>query len=214
MAIIKNLENKIKMATIVSVASLVVSITIVISVLFYTYGQVAESRKTIYILDNGVPILAKQTDQSVNRPVEYKAHVDLFHSLFFNIAPDDKYIEYQMNKAMYLIDESGIQQYNNLKEKGFFSQIMNSSAVLTIQTDSIQLDMANKYFRYYGKQTIDRKSSTVIRSIITEGFMNDIPRTTNNPHGILITKWKTLENRDLSTREKTVLWWLLIDYEG
>ncbi|HLT86488.1 MAG TPA: conjugative transposon protein TraK [Sphingobacterium sp.] len=205
MAIIKNLENKIKMATIVSVASLVVSITIVISVLFYTYGQVAESRKTIYILDNGVPILAKQTDQSVNRPVEYKAHVDLFHSLFFNIAPDDKYIEYQMNKAMYLIDESGIQQYNNLKEKGFFSQIMNSSAVLTIQTDSIQLDMANKYFRYYGKQTIDRKSSTVIRSIITEGFMNDIPRTTNNPHGILITKWKTLENRDLSTREKTVL---------
>lgn len=193
------------MATIVSVASLVVSITIVISVLFYTYGQVAESRKTIYILDNGVPILAKQTDQSVNRPVEYKAHVDLFHSLFFNIAPDDKYIEYQMNKAMYLIDESGIQQYNNLKEKGFFSQIMNSSAVLTIQTDSIQLDMANKYFRYYGKQTIDRKSSTVIRSIITEGFMNDIPRTTNNPHGILITKWKTLENRDLSTREKTVL---------
>ena len=92
MAIIKNIESKIKMATLLSVLSFVVSLTIVITNIVYTYKEKADARKTIYILDKGTPVLAKQTDQQVNRPVEYKGHVDLFHSLFFTMTPDDKYI--------------------------------------------------------------------------------------------------------------------------
>lgn len=204
MAIIKNIESKIKMATLVSVLSFTVSLAIVIGVILFTSRQMSEARKTIYILDKGTPILAKQTDQHVNRPVEYKAHVDLFHSLFFTLTSDDKYIQYQMKKAMYLVDESGIQQYNNLKEKGLFSQIMSSSAVLTIETDSIQLDIPKRYFKYYGKQRIERRTSYVIRSLVTEGYLQDVPRSQNNPHGIIIHRWRTLENRDIATRTKNV----------
>lgn len=205
MAIIKNIESKIKMATILSILSFVVSLTIVITSFIFTSKQMAESRKSIYILDNGTPILAKQTDQQVNRPVEYRAHIDLFHTIFFTMTSDEKYIESQMRKAMYLIDETGIQQYNNLKEKGFFSQIMSSSAVLTIQTDSIQIDLPKKSFRYYGKQRIERKTSYVVRSLITEGSFEDVPRSQNNPHGIIIQRWRTLENRDVATGVKNVL---------
>jgi len=205
MGIIKNIENKIKMATVLSVLSFTVSLIVVLASLFYSYKQMEESRRSIYILDNGTPILAKQTDQQVNRPVEYRAHVDLFHSIFFTMTSDDKYIESQMKKAMYLIDESGIQQYNNLKEKGFFSQIMSSSAVLTIQTDSIHLDVPNNYFRYYGKQRIERKTSYVIRSLVTEGYFTDVPRSQNNPHGVIIERWRTLENKDIATSVKNVL---------
>ncbi len=103
---------------------------------------------------------------------------------------------------MYLVDESGALQYNNLKEKGFFNSILSSSSVLTLQTDSIQLDMVNKRFIYYGKQIIDRRSSTVTRSLITTGNLKDIPRSDNNSHGVLITNWKTLENKDLSNVQK------------
>lgn len=172
--------------------------------LFFT-NQLNNARKTIYILDKDVPILAKQTDQQVNRPVEYKAHVDLFHSLYFTLTPDDKQIQYQMDKAMYLVDETGMQQYNNLKEKGYFNQIMASSAVLTIQTDSIYLDVPKRYFRFYGKQKIDRKSSTTVRSLVTEGYLQDIPRSVNNPHGVIIQNWKTLENKDLDYVTKQAL---------
>src|SRR5690606_6268709 len=202
MSIIKNIESKIKLATVISVLSLVVSLAIVIAVIIFTSKQMADSRKSIYILDKGTPILAKQTDQQVNRPVEYKAHVDLYHSMFINLSPDNDYIEYQMKKAMYLIDESGIQQYNNLKEKGFYNNIMASSSVLSIMTDSIQLDVPNKYFKFYGTQRIDRRSSYVIRTLITEGYLRDVPRSQNNPHGIIIERWRTLENRDISTRAK------------
>ncbi|RZJ23697.1 MAG: conjugative transposon protein TraK [Acinetobacter sp.] len=200
--IIKNIESKIRLATMVAIGSFFTSIIIAVSVSFFAYKQVEIARRSIYILDNNVPILAKQTDVQMNRPAEYKAHVDLYHSIFFSLTPDDKYIEYQMKKSMYLIDESGVQQYNNLKEKGYFTSILSSSSVLTIQTDSIYINLPKKYFRFYGKVKIDRRSTVVLRSLITEGYLKDIPRSENNPHGVLITKWKTLENKDLENVQK------------
>ena len=200
--IIKNIESKIRLAMFISAGSLIVSLLIVAMNSFYSYKMVSNAQKSIYLLDNNVPVLARQTDMQMNRPAEYRAHVNLFHSLFFSLTPDDKYMEYQMKKAMYLIDESGMQQYNDLKEKGFFNSILSSSSVLTLETDSIALDPPRHYFRYYGKLKIDRRSSTVVRSLITEGYLKDIPRSNNNPHGVLITGWKTLENKDLDNVEK------------
>ena len=202
MSIVKNLEAKIRLAAITAIASLIIALLMVIVVSISAYKQVENARKTIYLLDNNIPLMARQTSMQMNRPAEYRADVDLFHSIFFDLTPDDKYIEYQMKKAMYLVDESGVQQYNNLKEKGYFTSILSTSSVLTLQTDSIYLDMPRKYFRYYGKQEIDRRSTQVTRSLITEGYLRDIPRSQNNPHGVLITGWKTLENKDLSNVQK------------
>jgi conjugative transposon TraK protein len=198
--IIQNIESKIRLATVLSLGSLLSSIIICGFVSAYAYQQVANARQSIYILDNDIPILAKQTNMQMNRPAEYKAAVDLFHSLFFNLTPDDKHIEYQMKRAMYFVDETGVGQYNNLKEKGYFNSILSSSSVLSIQTDSIILNQNR--FRYYGKQKIDRRSATITRSIITEGELIDIPRSENNSHGVLITNWKTIENKDLSNVSK------------
>ena len=203
--LVKKIEDKMKLSAIVAIGSFILSIAICIVALAYSYKLVESSRKSIYILDNNIPILAKQTDEGMNRPAEYKAHIDLFHSIFFSLSPDDKFIEYQMKKAMYLIDESGALQYNNLKEKGFYNSIISSSSVLTLQTDSILLDIPNAIFRYYGKQKIDRRTSTVTRSLITEGKLRDIPRSENNPHGVLITSWRTIENKDLQNVQKNNL---------
>ncbi|RBQ12039.1 conjugative transposon protein TraK [Pedobacter miscanthi] len=203
--IVKNIESRILLATFVSIGSLLLALLVSIVVSVYAYKQVISARKSIYILDNNVPILAKQTDVQMNRPAEYKAHIDLFHSIFFSLTPDDRFIEYQMKRAMYLIDESGARQYNDLKEKGYFSSVLSSSSVLTLQTDSIVLDLPHLYFRYYGRQKIDRRSVTVFRSLITEGYLKDIPRSENNPHGVLITGWKTIENKDIENVQKNSL---------
>jgi conjugative transposon TraK protein len=200
--LIKNIEAKVRLATWVAFGSFITAIILSIIVSAYASRQVADARKTIYILNNNVPLQATQTDMQMNRPAEYRADVDLFHSLFFSLTPDDHYIEYQMKKAMYLVDQSGMEEYNDLKENGFFNSILSSSSVLTLQTDSIAVDMPKHYFRYYGKLKIDRRSSTVVRSLITEGYLKDIPRSDNNPHGVLIINWKTLENKDLSDVQK------------
>lgn len=202
--IIKNIETKVRLATFLSAGCLIAAVLMVIGVSFFAYRQVADARKSIYIMDAAnVPMPARQTDVQMNREAEYRSHVGRFHSLFFSLTPDDRFMEYQMKQAMYLIDESGALQYNNLKEKGFFNSILSSSAVLTIRTDSIQIDMPQRYFRYYGTQKIDRRSSAITRSLITEGYLSDLEiRSDNNPHAVLITRWKTLENKDIQHVQK------------
>ncbi|MDP9079000.1 MAG: conjugative transposon protein TraK [Bacteroidota bacterium] len=202
--IIKNIESKIRLATFLSAGSFICALAMVGIVSFFAYKQVSIARKSIYVLDaNSTPVLGRQTDVQMNRAAEYRSDIVRFHSLFFTLTPDDKYIENQMKQAMYLVDESGALQYNNLKEKGFFNSILSSSAVLTITMDSVYLDMPHKYFRYYGKQKIDRRSSSLTRSLVTEGYLKDLDvRSDNNPNAVLITQWKTLENKDLDNVQK------------
>ena len=80
--------------------------------------QAATVQKKVYVLDGNVPILVRRTTMEETLDVEAKNHVEMFHHYFFTLAPDDKYIRYTMEKAMYLVDETGLAQYNTLKEKG------------------------------------------------------------------------------------------------
>lgn len=202
--IVKNIEAKVRLATTLSLASFALALVISLGASYFAYQQVSDSRKSIYVLQDGVnPLRAVRTDIELNRAAEYRAHISRFHSLFFSLIPDEHFIESQMRQAMYLIDESGAAQYNNLKERSFFSSVLSSSAVLTIQMDSIFLDEKKGYFKYYATQRIDRKSMLTIRTLITEGRLRDLPsRSEHNPHAVLITSWKTLDNTERSSVEK------------
>ena len=126
----------------------------------------------------------------------------MFHNLFFTLAPDDKYIDYTIKKAMYLIDESGLAQYNALKEKGFYNNIIGTSTICSIFCDSIQLDKNRMSFTYYCRQRIDRRTSILMRQLITAGSLRRVPRTENNPHGFIIYGWRTIANKDISESQK------------
>ena len=115
--VIKNLENKIKLVGIVCTAFLVGCVIISISSIWTARTMVADAQKKVYVLDGNVPILVRRTTMDETLDVEAKSHVEMFHHLFFTLAPDDKYIRYTIEKAMYLVDETGLAQYNTLKEK-------------------------------------------------------------------------------------------------
>ena len=200
--IVKNIEKRIKINKTMAIATVIFAIVIVIVGFSYSYKIVQDSRKSIYILDNGVPVLVNQTDELLNRPVEYKAQVELFHRLFFTLAPDDEYINKNIDKALYLMDDSAKKERSNLTEKGWYNQIISSNATVSIQTDSINIDLNSKRFMYYGTQMINRKTSLIIRKLITQGTFRDIPRTPNNAHGVLLENWNILDNTELSVKQK------------
>ena len=87
-----------------------------------------------------------------------------------------------------------------LKEKGFYSNIMGTSAVFSIFCDSIKFDKDKMEFTYYGRQRIERRSSILTRELVTAGQIKRVPRTDNNPHGLLITNWRTLLNKDIEQK--------------
>ena len=149
-----------------------------------------------------MPILVNRTTMDETLDVEAKSHVEMFHHYFFTLAPDDKYIKYSMEKAMYLVDETGLAQYNTLKEKGFYSNILGTSAVFSIFCDSIKFNKEKMEFTYYGRQRIERRSNILTRELVTAGQLKRVPRTDNNPHGLLIVNWRTLINKDIEQKTK------------
>ena len=80
---------------------------------------------------------------------------------------------------------------------------MGTSAVFSIVWDSISFNKETMAFTYYGRQRIERRTSVLMRELVTEGFLKRVPRTDNNPHGLLIVNWRTILNKDLEQRNKS-----------
>src|SRR5574344_542851 len=203
MPVIKNLENKIKLVTIFSILFLVACVVISLGSVLIAKGMVDRAQDKVYVLDSNVPILVHRTEASEDIDIEAKSHIEMFHHLFFTFTPDDKYIQYTMDKAMYLVDESGMAQYNALKEKGFYNNLLSTSTIFSIFCDSIKFDRKSMQFQYYGRQRIERRSKILYRAIVTAGKLRRVPRSENNPHGLLILNWRTLLNKDIEEKEKS-----------
>jgi len=159
--------------------------------------MVTKERDQIYVLDGDIPFLAERAELETNFIMEGKAHIQLFHHYFFNLPPDDNYIQWTLGKALYMADGTALKQKQALDEKGFYSDLLASSAICMVTCDSIQLDEHTRKFTYYGTQKIKRRTRTQKRTLVTTGQLENVQRSRNNPHGLLITHWKTLENKDL-----------------
>ena len=173
------------------------------SYIYYHSVQLVElSKQKIYVLDNGKSLLvALREDISENRDAEARDHVKRFHELFFTLEPDKAYIENNVREALYLADRSAMEQYQAFKENNLYNQVIASDISMTLQTDSIKLDFSAYPYRFtfIGRQKIVRKSNITIRSLRTSGYLRNISRTDNNPHGFLMENWRIDENKDLET---------------
>ena len=195
--LIQSLEQKTKLALFTVVAAIVGCTVICGICIFFCAKLVTDERSQIYVLDGDIPFLAERSMQESNFVMEARAHIQLFHQYFFNLPPDDDYIKWTLGKAMYMADGTALKQKQAMEENGFYSDIISSSAVCTIICDSINFDEHQRVSKYYGTQLIKRRSRDMKRSIITVGAIENVPRTENNPHGLMITNWRTLENKDL-----------------
>ncbi|MDD2305963.1 MAG: conjugative transposon protein TraK [Prolixibacteraceae bacterium] len=172
--------------------------------LYKSFSLVSQMQGKVYILANGKALEAYASDRKDNIPVEAKDHVKTFHQLFFTLDPDDKVIKTNLTKALYLADASAKREYDNLKENGYYSGIISGNISQAIKVDSISIDI-DQYpyrFRCYATQSIIRTTSIVSRSLITEGALRNVSRSDNNPHGFLIERWNTIENRDIKTENR------------
>ena len=187
-----------------SMLVIVACISISIFIVYKSYDLTANAQKRIYILANGKALEAYSADRKDNLPVEARDHVKMFHYYFFTLDPDDKVIQSNLNKALYLADASAKKQYDNLKENGYYSNLISGNISQEIQMDSIIIntDFYPYYFKYRGQQKIIRPTTITIRSLVTEGYLRNVSRSDNNSHGLLIEKWQTLENTDLSTQNR------------
>lgn len=173
-------------------------------VLYKSYEQSAQIQDKIYILSGDKAMEAFASSRKDNVLVESKSHVALFHTYFFTLDPDEKVIESNIIKALYLADGSAKKQYDNLKETGYYSNIIAGNISQKISIDSISVDLRSEPYRFncYGVIRIIRPNSVVTRNLITQGFLRNTSRSDHNSHGFLIERWETIENRDIKTETR------------
>lgn len=204
MPVLKNIENKIRLVTVVLIVVVAGCVVISLGSVITARMLVSDAQKRVYVIDGNVPIPVTQKEDDVTLGIEAKSLVEMFHTFFFTLSPDEKYIEYTMKKALYLSDNSGQVQYNLLKERGFYQNVVSTNTLCTLYTDSIKFNKDSMQFVFYGRQRMERASMVVYRSLVTSGYVKKLPgRSDNNPYGMIITRWRIIDNRDLSTEAKT-----------
>ncbi|WP_316834978.1 conjugative transposon protein TraK [Pedobacter nutrimenti] len=187
--------------------SIILIVANVITVGLYVYfceQRVKRAEDKVLILLNGKVVSAITSDRTDNLLIELKDHVKTFHQLFFTLAPDEKVITGNITKALYLADATAKREYDNLKEQNYYSNVISGNVSQTVLVDSIKVntDTYPYSFRFFGRQEITRATTIATRSLVTEGLLRSVSRSDNNPHGFLLEGWHTLENQDISIKNR------------
>ena len=158
----------------------------------------------IYLLDQGQLLAATSHNVQDNRPVEAQDHVKRFHEYFFTLDPDSKAIESNVTQSLLLSDESAKRAYDNYKESGYYNNLIQANISQHITVDSVTINPATYpyYAKCYATEQIIRSSSVTTRNLVSECYLRDVSRSSNNPHGFLMERWRVLQNIDLSTQPR------------
>ncbi len=207
---LKNVESAFQKTRTIAVIFMVFCISVLI---LDSYRDAELENKLLARLDKPYLLVGDQVHMiemieniEQTRPIEARGHIEKFHELYFNLDPDNKIIENNIKKAMYMVDESGRLQYEHQKNNRYFAQIVTDNISQRIELNKpIELDTINSRvkFRLEATQQLTRSTSIVKRSLITEGFLRDnVGRTDNNRHGFLIEDWRIVENIDTEIRKR------------
>ena len=198
---LKNIDTAFKHVRSFSIALVAACVLISGSAIYYAHKIVSGAGERIFILANGKALEAIAADRKENVPVEARDHVKTFHQWFFTLDPDEKVIQSNITKALYLSDASAKRVYESLKENSYYAGLISGNVNQEVEVDSVwvSLDRYPYYFKCFAREKITRPSTLTTRNLLTEGFLRNVSRSDHNPHGFLIEKWRILENKDLKT---------------
>lgn len=183
---------------------IICSAVIAAASVYLSYDSAAKATEKVYILANGKLLEAYASERRENLAAEARDHVKTFHRLFFTLAPDEKVITTNISQALYLADATAKKQYEDLSESGFYSGVISGNISQEIQIDSITVDASEQPYAFECRavQRIIRPTSIVSRSLVTAGYLRPVARSDNNPHGFLIERWMTLQNKDIQIQTR------------
>ncbi len=201
---VRNLETAFQHIRLFCIVVVVGCLGVTTAISIFSLRAAERARQQVYVLSAGKALEAFASDRRENIPVEARDHIRSFHQYFFTLSPDDKAITAGITKALYLADGSAKKLYDNLKENGYYAGVIAGNISQSIAVDSIAVDQGSYpyYFRCWATQTIVRPTSEVTRSLVTEGWLRTCVRSDNDPHGLLIERLTTVENKDIKVTDR------------
>lgn len=139
---------------------------------------------------DGSVIPLKWVAQKENLKVEALAHLELFHSYFYNI--DASNYEKNLEKALWLGNSSVDNLYRQKKADGVYNRLLQYSLVQKVLSIESQLDLESKPYRFKTKTIFEINRGTVVDryELISTGNLFVVDRNfPKNTHGLLITDY-------------------------
>lgn len=157
-------------------------------IVYDTYNKALDN--AFAINTNGAVIPLKLVSQKENFMVEAMAHIELFHTFFYNI--DASNYERNLEKALWLGNSSVDNLYRQKKADGVYNRLLQYSLVqkvLTIKSEVVTNDNSHS-FKTITHFEINRGMVTDRYELITTGNLIQVDRNfPNNTHGLLITNF-------------------------
>ena len=188
-----------------SIVSVVASFVfaLVAGVMAFNYAE--QQRHKIYVLDQGKSLLlALQTDAIMSKDIEIRDHVTRFHELMFTLSPQKQTISENLDRAFNLADRSAYDYSQDLAEKGYYSRLVSANISQQMLVDSVVFQ-GNGYpyqVKTYARQYVVRESTISEYSFVSSCQLVDAARSDVNPHGLMIEKFRVLENNLKETRKR------------
>ena len=145
---------------------------------------------TFAINTDGSVIPLKWVAQKENLKVEALAHLELFHSYFYNI--DASNYEKNLEKALWLGNSSVDNLYRQKKADGVYNRLLQYSLVQKVLNIESQLDLQNNPYKFQTKTVFEINRGTVVDKyeLISTGKLIVVDRNfPKNTHGLLITDY-------------------------
>jgi len=139
---------------------------------------------------DGSIIPLKLVTQKENFRVEALAHLELFHTYFYNI--DASNYEKNLKKALWLGNSSVDNLYRQKKADGVYNRLLQFSLVQKVLSIDSKLNENNGTHGFTTTTIFEINRGTIIDTyeLVSTGNLIMVDRNfPNNPHGLLITNY-------------------------
>lgn len=201
----KDIEKSFKSQNRLTVVAVAGSLLFALVVGVYALTFAEKQREKIYVLDQGKSLLlALQTDAILSKDVEIRDHVTRFHELMFTLSPQKQTIQENLDRAFNLADRSAYEYSQDLAEKGYYSRLVSANISQQMIVDSVKFVSTSYPYqvRTYARQYVVRESTVSQYSFVSTCQLINAGRADVNPHGLIIEKFKVVENNLVETRKR------------
>lgn len=137
---------------------------------------------------DGSVLPLKLTSEKENLEVEALAHLELFHTYFYEL--DANNYERNLEKALWLGNNSVDHVYRQKKAEGLYNRLLQYSLVQRVREISTELDLSEEPYAFRTTLIFEINRGKVVDSyeLVTTGKLIKVERHfPQNTHGLLIT---------------------------
>lgn len=202
----KNIYNLLKLNRLIVLAVVVCAFAASIFSVWIAFTIHKNALNSAFAVNtDGSVIPLKLVTQKENFMVEALAHLELFHTYFYNI--DASNYERHLKKALWLGNSSVDNLYRQKKADGVYNRLLQYSLVQKVLNIDSKITESNGNYRFMVTTIFEINRGSLIDTyeLVSSGNLILVDRNfPNNPHGLLITDYfeNTLKKIPNENRKK------------